>query len=158
MAEELTRLAAQGARLKQLRRPIPGTGANGGRVAYEIRQADAADAAGVELRTYQAYEGGTSDIGQEAAVGLAKFFDVPVGYIREGNRGPTQLDRIEGMLVALVSHASLDAKAAEAIAAIHTANVPSAGAADAAAQALVAHERSKRTPRKRPGQARKRSD
>lgn len=106
MAQDLVRLAEQGERLKKLRRPIPGT-AETGRPRYEIGQQQAADAAGVILRSYQAYEGGTSDIGWDALRRLAAFFGVSPAYIQSGETGMSQLDRIEAMLRLLVEDRGL---------------------------------------------------
>lgn len=85
MARELEHLVAQGARLRELRGPLPGGG-------YRIGQQAAADAADVTLRGYQAYESGSSDIKWEKVERLATFFGVDPIWIVEGETGPSQLD------------------------------------------------------------------
>lgn len=97
MARELEQRIAMGERLRELRRPM-------GNGQYEIKQQTAADAAGVTLRAYQAWEGGESDIGWENLSRLSSYFKVDPYWIRDGPREPSQIDRIEAMLAALVTH------------------------------------------------------
>jgi len=107
--KELDRLAAQGDRLRQLRQPIEGTGADGGQVRYRIGQQTVADAAGVILRTYQAYEGGSSDVGWDKLKRIAEFHNVDPGWIINGDQGPSQADRIEAKLNAIMAHLGVEA-------------------------------------------------
>lgn len=45
------------------------------------KQREVADAVGVNLRTYQGYEGGRSEPKYETLVALADFFEVSVDYL-----------------------------------------------------------------------------
>jgi transcriptional regulator with XRE-family HTH domain len=77
-----------GARIRELRGPRP--------------QPVIADAIGVTLRAYHAWEAGESGIAWRNLQKLAEFFDVSENYLLYGAeevKGPEgQLDRIEGML------------------------------------------------------------
>lgn len=85
MALDIERRKEIGARLKELRGPVP--------------QPVVADRVGVTLRAYQAWEAGDSGIAYDNVVKLAKAFKVTEDYILNGPPPETvdesQLDRIE---------------------------------------------------------------
>jgi transcriptional regulator with XRE-family HTH domain len=91
MAADRERQEEIGARIKELRGRIP--------------QPVVADAVGVTLRAYQAWEAGDSGIAWPNLVKLAKYFKVSADYLEygeSGRQGPsTQLDRIEAALAEL---------------------------------------------------------
>lgn len=107
MAKEAEELAEQAGRIAELRDQ------KGRQEGRRIPQPEVADAVGVTLRAYQAWEGGRSDLDRKNLKALADYFGVSTDFIEYGEerlRGPApdpfasrngygeQLDRIEGLL------------------------------------------------------------
>lgn len=93
MAADKERQEEIGARIRELRGRRP--------------QPTVADAVGVTLRAYQAWEAGDSGIAWDNLVKLAEHFGVSEDYIEYGESGrsgpSTQLDRIEEKLDILIA-------------------------------------------------------